>query len=290
LNSGWLRWKASFDSRKNTYSRISGAYPIQHRQYTRPTRPSHSGQTRSPQHADYHTSNPVTSNTAHQAIDPIGMLLRLAHYNGVAFLENLVDRDEGLERLDLVGENRLPTMRKHRSVPDIPVCPFSISGVSHTLSCLPKRPPTTCGPTCTRYSCEHVSLQESMSVESTAEISMAQIGVPRKEQWVAIRTYVWARFPLSRVKWLAPVPLLSRAGTAGRALTDAGGLADINGQIGLRPARLRLFGCSRWFGGLWQCPAYRLMVAAMRVQGNRSTKQSTTEESGQRGKSPDTKR
>jgi hypothetical protein len=136
------------------------------------------------QHADYHTSDPVTSNTAHQAIDPIGMLLRLAHHDGVAFLENLVDRDEGLERLDLVGENRLPTMRKHRSVPDIPVCPFSISRVSHTLSCLPKRPPTTCGPTCTRYSCAHVSLQESVSVESTAEISMARIGVPRKEQWV----------------------------------------------------------------------------------------------------------
>jgi hypothetical protein len=231
------------------------------------------------QYADYHTSNPVTSNTAHQAIDPIGMLLRLAHHDGVAFLENLVDRDEGLERLDLVGEDRLPTMRKHRSVPDIPVCPFSMSRVSHTLSCLPKRPPTTCGPTCTRYSCAHVSLQESVSVESTAEISMARIGVPRQEQWVAMRTYVWARFPLSRVKWLAPVPLLSRAGTAGRALTDAGGLADINGQIGLRPARLRVIRLLRGGSGgvvaVSRLPTHGGCDASS--GGNRSTKQSTTE-------------
>lgn len=99
---------------------------------------------------------------------------------------------------------------------------------------------------------------------------------------MGIRTYVWARFPLSRVKWLVLVPLLFRAGTAGQALTDAGGLADINGQIGLRPARLRLFGCSWWFGGLWQCPAYRLMVAAMRVQGNRCTNVRTVDR-----KSPD---
>lgn len=35
------------------------------------------------------------------------MLLCLPHNNGMAFLENLVDGNESLERLDLVGENRL---------------------------------------------------------------------------------------------------------------------------------------------------------------------------------------
>jgi hypothetical protein len=48
------------------------------------------------------------------------MLLRLAHDDGVALLKNLVDRDEGLERLDLVGEDRLPTTRKHTSQPYTP--------------------------------------------------------------------------------------------------------------------------------------------------------------------------
>ena len=43
------------------------------------------------------------------------MLLCLAHDNGVALLENFVDRDERLERLDLVGEDRLPARRKHTS-------------------------------------------------------------------------------------------------------------------------------------------------------------------------------
>jgi hypothetical protein len=36
------------------------------------------------------------------------VLLRLAYNHGVALLKNLVYRDQGLERLDLVGEDRLP--------------------------------------------------------------------------------------------------------------------------------------------------------------------------------------
>lgn len=36
------------------------------------------------------------------------MLLRLADNHWVAFLKNLVYRDQGLERLDLVGEDGLP--------------------------------------------------------------------------------------------------------------------------------------------------------------------------------------
>lgn len=58
-----------------------------------------------------HTSNTVTSNSSHQTIDPIGMLLCLPHDNRMALLENLVDGNESLERLDLVGKNRLTVTR-----------------------------------------------------------------------------------------------------------------------------------------------------------------------------------
>lgn len=72
-----------------------------------------SKQLRAPHHrsVNRHTSNTVTANSSHQAIDPIGMLLRLAHDNGVAFLENLMNRDESLERLHLVGKDGLPVKR-----------------------------------------------------------------------------------------------------------------------------------------------------------------------------------
>lgn len=55
-----------------------------------------------------HTSNTVATHTSHQAINPVRVLLRLADNHGVAFLKDLVYRDQGLERLDLVGEDRLP--------------------------------------------------------------------------------------------------------------------------------------------------------------------------------------
>lgn len=45
------------------------------------------------------------------------MLLRFTHNNGMTFLKNLVDRDERLERLDLVGKNRLPAMEGYTSAP-----------------------------------------------------------------------------------------------------------------------------------------------------------------------------
>lgn len=44
------------------------------------------------------------------------MLLRFPHNNGMTFLENLVDCDEGLERLDLVGKDGLPAT-KHTHQP-----------------------------------------------------------------------------------------------------------------------------------------------------------------------------
>lgn len=55
-----------------------------------------------------HTSNSFAANASHQAIDPIGVLLGLSANDRVAFLENLVDGNKGLERLDLVGQDRLP--------------------------------------------------------------------------------------------------------------------------------------------------------------------------------------
>lgn len=57
-----------------------------------------------------HTSNTVATHTSHQAINPVRVLLRLADDHGVAFLKDLVYRDQGLERLDLIGEDRLPRM------------------------------------------------------------------------------------------------------------------------------------------------------------------------------------
>lgn len=54
----------------------------------------------------------------------------------------------------------------------------------------------------------------------------------------------------------------------GTALTNARSLSDIDGQIGLRPARLESVVCSRGGGD----PTYRLIVAgAMRNQGESSS-------------------
>lgn len=55
-----------------------------------------------------HTSNAVASDSSHQAINPVCMLLRLTDNRGVTLLENLVYRDQSLECLDLVGEDGLP--------------------------------------------------------------------------------------------------------------------------------------------------------------------------------------
>lgn len=56
-----------------------------------------------------HTSQALTTNTAHQTIDPIGVLLRLADNDRMALLQDLVYRDKRLERLDLIGKDRLAT-------------------------------------------------------------------------------------------------------------------------------------------------------------------------------------
>lgn len=66
------------------------------------------------QYLDCHTSNAVASHSPHQAIHPVDMLLRLPHNDGMTFLENLVDCDESLERLDLIGKNGLPATQHTR--------------------------------------------------------------------------------------------------------------------------------------------------------------------------------
>jgi hypothetical protein len=45
-----------------------------------------------------------------QAFEPAGVCLCLLQNDGVTFLENLVNRNEGFESLHLVGENWLPKL------------------------------------------------------------------------------------------------------------------------------------------------------------------------------------
>lgn len=72
-----------------------------------------------------------------------------------------------------------------------------------------------------------------------------------------VRTYVWERSPLLTVNCQLIRPL-SRLDTPGPALTDTRGLANINGQIGLGPARSLVRSGSHLFRGSL---AYRLIVA-----------------------------
>lgn len=58
-----------------------------------------------------HTSDSVATDSAHQTINPSRVLLCLPHDRRVTLLQNLVDRDQGLERLDFVGEDGLPAIR-----------------------------------------------------------------------------------------------------------------------------------------------------------------------------------
>jgi hypothetical protein len=115
-----------------------------------------------------HTSNTFSSDTSHQAINPVGMLLRLTHNDGVALLQNLVDRDERLECLNLVGEDRLSGTRKRICQPCTTACrPYHFlhpQPGTHTLSCPPKRLPTTCGPMCTQCNSAHAFLQPSKGI------------------------------------------------------------------------------------------------------------------------------
>ena len=53
------------------------------------------------------TANAITSYTAHQTVYPIGVLLRLPNYDGMSLLQNLMYRDQGFERLYLIGKDRL---------------------------------------------------------------------------------------------------------------------------------------------------------------------------------------
>ena len=62
------------------------------------------------------TSNTIATNSSHQTINPIGVLLRLAHDDRVTFLEDLMYRNQSLECLNLVGKNGLPAIGDSWSV------------------------------------------------------------------------------------------------------------------------------------------------------------------------------
>ena len=61
------------------------------------------------------------------------MLLRLANNHGVALLKDLVYRDQGLERLDLVGEDGLPVKNEAVSAIMRTTAPFHACRVSQNI-------------------------------------------------------------------------------------------------------------------------------------------------------------
>lgn len=146
LNSGWSRWNANFDSRKKTYSRIRGPYPVNPESATR----NHCAVSR----RWWRTSNTLSSNPSHQTIHPIHMLLPFANHSRMSFLQDLVYRDKGLERLDFVGKDRLS-----RSLSATPTPTPTPINHPRTLSYQPRRPQRIYDPMCRRYNCEHVSLR-----------------------------------------------------------------------------------------------------------------------------------
>ena len=70
-----------------------------------------------------------------------------------------------------------------------------ISERRHTLSCLPRRPPTTCGPTYTQYSSAHVFLQMKQRKPVRSLVKEADRSTTGLEA-TRVRTYVSVRFPL----------------------------------------------------------------------------------------------
>lgn len=92
-----------------------------------------------------------------QRLDPSDVCLGFLEGDGVAFLENLVDGDEGLEGLDFISHDGLP------GDPVLAACPAvgtrrRCCARCLTLSCRPRRTGTSGDPMCTQCSCAHVSL------------------------------------------------------------------------------------------------------------------------------------
>lgn len=195
------------------------------------------------------------------------MLLRLAHDDGVALLKNLVDRDERLERLDLIGEDRLPTTRTHTGQPYAPAQFHPIRNWN-TYTFMPAQKAAddlwshvytmqlrTCFPTT-------INGYQSPS-NSDATLSPQQ---PIENTTGHIRLGAVSSIT-SRTVSLHPESLLnpSTRHNPGKPsqLTNASSLSDIDGQIGLGPARLRLI-YLRLARGNGVMPPYRLMVAVVR--------------------------
>ena len=148
----------------------------------------------------FHTSDAITANSSHQAINPVGVLLRFPHNGVVTFLENLVDRDQGLERLDLVGENGLPVTSERESAIASPSC-FRHSNISKQHIHFHARPescrrlvvPRVHDTAAHMFPCQNNECQSNRARESTTRHRyFANDNGPR------VRTYVSARFPLQQ--------------------------------------------------------------------------------------------
>ena len=138
--------------------------------------------------------------------------------------------------------------------------PFQHFQTTHTLSCPPRKLPTTYGPTCTRCSCAHVSLpKHRVSVESSQRIHHSQ-SIFRKRQWAAGQDIRFGAVSSAAVQLASHLHTALRPpGLSARepAHTNTRGLPDIDGQIGLRPARLGLIRCCRGGeGGLSRLPTH----------------------------------
>lgn len=141
------------------------------------------------------------------------MLLRFAHNNGMTFLENLVDRDERLERLDLVGKDRLPAAKQDTSAPgpSISLTIERYTGGDIHFHTRPEGGRRLVVP-CVDDTAPHMlPYNRRVYQSSRTRCQSERISILfRKEQRFAAGTYVSAQFPLSQVLVLAPSNLLSR--------------------------------------------------------------------------------
>lgn len=116
----------------------------------------------------------------------------------MAFLKDLVDGDERLERLHLVGKNWLPVLAVNIARgPSGATAQSNQTQTRPTLSCLARTRPSSCGPTCRRCMLARVFLRRYMSI--------------------------------------ADIVRRCAARTLGRDLVDAGCFANVNGKLRLLP-------------------------------------------------------
>lgn len=241
---------------------MSGAYPMQTRQNSAHHIHRHSfGGNRDcavvPR--KNHTSNTVAANSSHQAINPVGMLLCLADNHGVALLENLVYRDQGLERLDLVGKDGLPVNKEDMSANSEVTTRFYACWVLENIhfhaspesrrrlvvpridDAAPHMFPYRRGGWLVRF--------------GRGKDKAASIGLMKGSHIYSGHTF-GSRFLCSLSTCQR---LLSCSGLiSGQRLTNTSGLADIDGQIGLGPAQYIIRRVP--FAFRFSC-AYRLILA-----------------------------